>query len=124
MVLKATANDRRALAPCHDEFRDLNLAFADQVHSQISQSVQKGSVQHELMQMFEETVVSSGQTKLGNCFTSWLTWEDLYKYSTRSYIIGISLCTELKGEINNFYPYAQLSRDSNLRGTLYSPVEL
>ncbi|GFW39376.1 uncharacterized protein TNCV_1833591 [Trichonephila clavipes] len=31
MVLKATANDRRHLALCHDEFCDLDLAFADEV---------------------------------------------------------------------------------------------
>ncbi|PRD26335.1 UNVERIFIED_CONTAM: Cullin-4A [Trichonephila clavipes] len=33
MVLKATANGRRHLALCHDEFRGPDLAFADQVES-------------------------------------------------------------------------------------------
>ncbi|GFT34875.1 hypothetical protein TNCV_3878851 [Trichonephila clavipes] len=33
MVLKATANDRRRLALCHDEIVDLDLAYADQVAS-------------------------------------------------------------------------------------------
>ncbi|GFV96754.1 hypothetical protein TNCV_3388471 [Trichonephila clavipes] len=35
MVLKAMANDRRHLALSHDEFRSLDLAFADQ-HSHTS----------------------------------------------------------------------------------------
>ncbi|GFX29163.1 hypothetical protein TNCV_3216981 [Trichonephila clavipes] len=59
------------------------------VFPKITEHAERDLCNMNSMQMFQETVESSGQTKLGNCFTSW-SYGKIFKVIPPD-LIGISL---------------------------------